>query len=351
MQRWKSASAPSVKTAIAVLYLRYNDLRQTLDNVLASLMKQLLQGLDYVPSSVNELYERHFTHDTMPSLSEISAALGSLLSEYDRSFLLVDGLDECSEDMRWSLVETLQDIDLKPNLLFTSRHIDAIGGELMAFERIEIRAHQDDIELYIDQQIRKNRNLRKMVQKNPKVRDDIKQTVVRIADGMCVLPQPSIAERLAKRNRFLLARLHVESLSAAAALSVRRVRNKLNTLPTTLDDSYNAAMQRIRDQDEEYRSIAWKALSWLVYAYRSLSVGELQHALMIEAGDETLDEEAAMDGQSITACCAGLVVIDQVRRSKRVTLASKLEGGICLACPSPQILPSCTVVTLQKGIC
>lgn len=111
-----------------------------------------------------------------------------------------------------------------------------------------------------------------------------------------------------------MAKLHIESLSAAAALSVRRVRNKLSALPSTLDESYDAAMQRIRDQDEEYRSIAWKALSWIIYAYRSLSVGELQHALMIEAGDNRLDEEAAMDGQAITACCAGLVVIDQVRR-------------------------------------
>lgn len=109
-----------------------------------------------------------------------------------------------------------------------------------------------------------------------------------------------------------MAKLHIESLSAAAALSVRRVRNKLNALPKTLDESYDAAMQRIRDQDDEYRSIAWKALSWIVYAYRSLSVGELQHALMIEAGDKELDEEAVMDGQAITACCAGLVVIDQV---------------------------------------
>jgi hypothetical protein len=76
-------------------------------------------------------------------------------------------------------------------------------------------------------------------------------------------------------------------------------------------------MQRIKDQDEEYRSIAWKALSWLVYAYRPLSLGELQHALMIEAGDEQLDEEAVMDGQGITGCCAGFVVIDQVRHGHR----------------------------------
>lgn len=77
-------------------------------------------------------------------------------------------------------------------------------------------------------------------------------------------------------------------------------------------------MQRIGDQDEDFRTVALKALSWLVYAYRSLSIGELQHALLTEAGTHQLDEEAIMDGQSITACCAGLAVIDQVSDIKTV---------------------------------
>ena len=90
------------------------------------------------------------------------------------------------------------------------------------------------------------------------------------------------------------------------------MRQKLGTLPNTLDDSYAAAMQRIQDQDPEYRSVAWRAVGWLAYAYRSVSVAELQHALVVEAGDCKLDEDAMMDGQTITSLCAGLLVIDQV---------------------------------------
>ena len=77
-------------------------------------------------------------------------------------------------------------------------------------------------------------------------------------------------------------------------------------------------MHRIEAQESDHRIIALKTLAWVSYASRSLSVEELQHALAIEPGDEELDEELLMDGQSITALCAGLVIIDQA--SNVVTL-------------------------------
>ena len=111
--------------------------------------------------------------------------------------------------------------------------------------------------------------------------------------------------------RFLLARLHVESLASAAALSIKHVRKKLQTLPTTLVGTYDEAMQRIEIQEPDHRALALKTLAWVSYAFRSLSLGELQHALAIEPGQTDLDEELLMDSQSITALCAGLVIVDQ----------------------------------------
>ena len=112
-------------------------------------------------------------------------------------------------------------------------------------------------------------------------------------------------------HRFLLARLHVESLASAAGLSVKHVRNKLRTLPTTLKGTYDDAMERIENQEPDHRRIALKAMAWVCYAFRALSLKELQHALAVEPGDTSLDEDLVMDGQSITSLCAGLVVVDQ----------------------------------------
>ena len=82
-------------------------------------------------------------------------------------------------------------------------------------------------------------------------------------------------------------------------------------MPTTLTATYDEAMQRIEAQDPDHTSIALKTLAWITYAFRSLSLRELQHALAIEPESTRLDEEDIMDGNSITALCAGLVVIDQ----------------------------------------
>lgn len=107
-------------------------------------------------------------------------------------------------------------------------------------------------------------------------------------------------------------------MANAAALSVRHVRNKLQTLPTTLSDTYDEAMQRIQNQEPDRKEVALKTLAWVSYAFRSLSLRELQHAVAIKPGDTYLDEELVMDGSSITALCAGLVIVDQ--RSSLVNL-------------------------------
>lgn len=127
----------------------------------------------------------------------------------------------------------------------------------------------------------------------------------------CTSPSPSSTVCRLTRRRFLLARLHVESLASAAGLSVKHVRNKLSSLPTTLTDTYDDALQRIENQESDHKRIALKALAWVSYAMRPLSLKELQHALAVEPGDKTLDEELIMDGQSITSLCAGLVIVDQ----------------------------------------
>lgn len=102
----------------------------------------------------------------------------------------------------------------------------------------------------------------------------------------------------------------MDALASAAALSIRHIRNKLHALPTTLAGTYNEAMQRVENQDSDRKAVALKSLAWVSYAFRPLSLKELQHAVAIKPEDTDLDEELIMSGQSITALCAGLLVID-----------------------------------------
>jgi hypothetical protein len=60
------------------------------------------------------------------------------------------------------------------------------------FEHDEIKANRADIELFIDAQIRKNRHLRKIVERSPSLRNDMKDAIVQTADEMQVYPHCNI---------------------------------------------------------------------------------------------------------------------------------------------------------------
>lgn len=310
LRRERAQRQLSEKIGIAVLYLRYNDPEQTLENLLASLLKQLAQEQDTVPPLLQGLFEQHRDHNMAPSLEDITTVLTSLIETYTEVFFIVDALDECVDEVRWELLEKLR-LCKKAHLMITSRLLDSIGQELEDFERLEIKANKADLELFIDHRIQKNKNLRKVVEKSSRMRTDIKDAVVRTSEDMYeVLPCSMSNDSVLIIDRFLLARLHIESLANAAALSISHVRRKLQTLPTTLSGTYDEALRRIEVQEPDHRSIALKTLAWVSYAFRSLSLGELQHALAIEPGRVELDEELLMDGPSITGLCAGLVQVD-----------------------------------------
>lgn len=55
---------------IAVIYLKYNDPEQSLNNLLASLLKQFIEDQELVPNALYALYERHFDHKTLLSTNK-----------------------------------------------------------------------------------------------------------------------------------------------------------------------------------------------------------------------------------------------------------------------------------------
>lgn len=107
-----------------------------------------------------------------------------MIESHKEVFCVIDALDECHENLRWELIERLESLGPKLRVLITSRYLDSIAEELETYQRFEIRANKADIELFIEHQIRRNRNLRKIVQRSPSLRDDIKQGVFNTAKNM-----------------------------------------------------------------------------------------------------------------------------------------------------------------------
>ena len=119
--------------------------------------------------------------------------------------------------------------------------------------------------------------------------------------------------------RFLLARLHMDSL--VAKLSTAAARKALLNLPKEVNGTYDEAFTRIERQSEEERDLAKQILTWVTLAVRPLSTIELQHALAVVPGVAEFDTDDIVDVEILLSVCAGLVVLEE--KTKLVKLVRK----------------------------
>ena len=106
-------------------------------------------------------------------------------------------------------------------------------------------------------------------------------------------------------QRFLQARLHLDFLTTKTTL--RKMKDALKSLPEGLNNTYDETMKRIDSQHPDHAILAKKVLYWIFYAFRPLTVSELQHALAVETGDSNLDDDNIPEEELILSVCNGLV--------------------------------------------
>ncbi|KAJ7328859.1 ankyrin repeat-containing domain protein [Mycena albidolilacea] len=277
---------------VACIYLNHKEAEdQTPGKLLSGLWRQLIFGKD-VSLLAKKLYQRHQEKHTTPSPSEIFEILQPVIGEYSMVYIIVDAIDEYLEAQRRVLLDYLAKMGPTVNLMITSRPHITPDVSLPNLSTLEIHATEHDVRRYVDEQIRISSRLSKHVQTRADLREEIHLKITANVDGM-----------------FLLAKLHIESLSSKT--TIKTVREALKALPKNLNDSYNEAMNRIESQNEEDRNIAHSALTWVVNAKRPLTVAELQVALAIEPDDRHLNDDSLLDIEIILSVCAGLVILDE----------------------------------------
>lgn len=177
---------------IGIAYLYCNFRRkgeQKIDDLLMSLLKQLAESQLSLPETVKDLYERHNSKHTRPSLDDISMSLHAVTSLYSRVFILVDALDECqvSDSCRPRLLSSLFDIQANSgaNILATSRFIPEITERFSNSLHLEILASEQDVGKFLDSHISQ---LPSCVLRSPKLQDEIKVEIINSVEGMYVYP-------------------------------------------------------------------------------------------------------------------------------------------------------------------
>ena len=175
---------------IAYLYcnFQWKD-RQSTEDLLSSVLRQLAQGRPTLPQSLKSLHDRHRHLGTRPSFDEISNALHSVASEYTRIFVVIDALDECQasggcRDRVLTGIFALQ-ARCEANLFATSRYIPEITTRFNESPRVEIRASDDDVRRYIEGHIDRHMPpLRGQIEKAPQLKDEIITGIITAVQGM-----------------------------------------------------------------------------------------------------------------------------------------------------------------------
>ncbi|GLA79846.1 hypothetical protein AtubIFM56815_000650 [Aspergillus tubingensis] len=286
--------------------------QQRTRNIVASILKQLAQQDRQLMQGLQTLYGRHSTSGTQPSTREMVEILCSMSSDR-QVYVVIDALDEFQSPMKGptkfiSELFRIQDAT-GLNILATSLfapEIQKMFRERHGCSSLEIRATDEDVRSYIQGN---NTSLPSFVTQDQAMMDNILEDVPRAASGM-----------------FYFAKLCLDSLSDQ--VSPKRMHQALAELfnnPELQKLAYGKTMERIEDQSPNLRNLALDALSWIVCVGRPLSIRELQHALAIQTGSQSVDTEDVVDAILIVSVCAGFVSVDM--ESEVVCLAHHTAQG------------------------
>ncbi|KAJ7576471.1 ankyrin repeat-containing domain protein [Mycena floridula] len=281
---------------VACIFFDYNSLgSQSITDIFGSLIRQLLIDSSSSPDSPNLLHSSFKSRQSRPiSLSALVGALQVQIQLYSRVYLVVDALDEYSQDIRDDFISTIRSLTESEhlNVLITSRDISTIAQEFTNDARIDVRAHDEDVLSYISYRIKHEKRLKNIVKEDAVLKKEIVEQVTEKAAGM-----------------FLLVRLHLDSL--ASKNNRHALRRALTTLPKDIHRSYDDTMARIMAQGEDDANLACQIFLWLTYAKEQLTVQELQHALAISPGMTEINPDAITDIDILMSVCAGLVIIEE----------------------------------------
>lgn len=145
----------------AVLYI-YCDYRnrtiQTSKIFLAAMLRQILQCRKEVPNSLLAYYDRGHGQSESLDCNKISEEFESLVLSFRRTFLVVDALDECQNDdgTRADFLCAIKKLQSTSSLrvLATSRFISEIADNFFDCPKLEVRASDEDIKQYAENQLR-----------------------------------------------------------------------------------------------------------------------------------------------------------------------------------------------------
>lgn len=179
-------------TAVAFLYCKH-DMRneQSSRHLLAALLRQLAEGTNQLTEGTAQLNEAITLLDEeckrkrRPTIDELTQALLKIVRSRDGVYLVVDGLDECSnwnDDIRIFFLDKIRCLQKNAavKLLVTSRDIPTIQESFQHDSRLEIAARKDDVLRHLQSR----QDISGVMQRNKALKVQIARDISDIVEGM-----------------------------------------------------------------------------------------------------------------------------------------------------------------------
>ena len=285
----KLVAPANLRNGVAAVYCSYRSSDST-SNLLGSVFGQFLAPVENVQSmNVSQIEDPKCMQSTLQAFKE----------HYEKLFLVIDALDECSDVS--NLLKQFRDImeigksnGLDFHILITGR--PSVSAEIERYLRpdghLEIKSRDEDVRKYLQQSLCSHGQLSDWIASDLDFENLIIDSILARLSGM-----------------FLLARLYMDILNHTP--TKRGVRKALSTLPLGIHDTYAEAWNRVMAQRPQQAELGKRVLLWVIHTTRPLRKQELQYALAVEEGDEEFDLEGLVDAKSLTSFCAGLVIINE----------------------------------------
>ncbi|CAG8956490.1 hypothetical protein HYFRA_00003876 [Hymenoscyphus fraxineus] len=263
-------------SVVTYWYFSFSDSeKQKLYPCLCSIIAGIFSKRRDIPTTLWMEYERSNRGQLKPSLKSLISMLKEVTEGFDDIYIVLDALDEFprSNDGKGrnellKCIHKIRGLQIKSlHFLVTSRKEADILKSFGSFAAIDAAGAyvEADIRKYIDQRLQEE----EFSQWKAPLKQEVRESLATRAEGM-----------------FRLVALQLDSLSTLRSAS--NVRTALLKLPRTLDSFYERMLLDINESDKE---LARRALGWVSFAARPLTLCELAEAAVANPEEPGLDLE------------------------------------------------------------
>ncbi|GIZ48237.1 hypothetical protein CKM354_001130500 [Cercospora kikuchii] len=228
--------------------------------------------------------------------------------------------------------------------------VDEIGPTILVLDAVNESRDEENLRAYMVRLTEHSKNIRFVVSSTPYAHDpistrcievnmgpeevdsDIEQYVRRVVRTSHLLVQAgeqSIVDVVVPQARGMFRWVECQMTLLSGCLTAKMVTKTLTQLPGSLDSTYINILRRIPPAVKPW---VREALMWLSYAYRPLTLNELAEAVVIEAGQSSMDDSCRLQPpETVLRLCQGLIsysaatnTVSLAHSSVRATLESEI---------------------------